>query len=148
MPTPGRAFTRVPTPCDWRSQVSNYSGHHFGCSTCAVTSGRVACQLGHRRMLNLFMDSGAPIGLFFEDDAVVNPALNGLSSGTALRRELHDRFAALKKADKDWDMLFLGRCYDDCRDPQKARTAHSLLAAREAALCSEPRRGGTAADTV
>ena len=26
-------------------------------------------------------------------------------------------FAALNKADSAWDMLYLGRCYDDCREP-------------------------------
>ena len=32
-----------------------------------------------------------------------------------LQDELQDRFAALKDADKDWDMVFLGRCFDDCK---------------------------------
>ena len=35
--------------------------------------------------------------------------------------------SALYKADTDWDMLYLGRCYDDCRDPQKVKQKQKIL---------------------
>ena len=112
--------------------VKRYSGHTYGCKfSCKVKEGPVACQLGHQRMIKLFLASDAKYGLFFEDDVITTHDV----SAENLKQEMTDRFAELSTADPAWDMLYLGRCYDDCRKPQKIVGPSKLLVEAKRPLC-------------
>lgn len=77
--------------------------------------GRIACHLSHLAVLYDFVHSGAKSALVLEDD-VAPPREEGI------RERANRTVAGAEAKDKDWDMVYLGYCYEN-RHPQLLRYA-------------------------
>jgi|SaaInlStandDraft_7_1057024.scaffolds.fasta_scaffold03583_2 GR25 family glycosyltransferase involved in LPS biosynthesis len=72
--------------------------------------GRIACHYSHISVLQNFLDSNAETCLIFEDD--IRPIENVT--------HLNDTFKNnISELPDDWDILYLGRCWDNCKKQTK-----------------------------
>ena len=77
---------------------------------CPLNTGEIACHLSHLRALATFLDETAhPTCTIFEDD-LVSPYT---------RLEIAGIHANVVRDLSKWDMVFWGRCWDDCTPAKK-----------------------------
>ena len=69
-----------------------------------LNDGQIACHLSHISVLKKFLKSGANNCLIFEDD-LKTPEV----SNTTI-------FSTMNSIPKDYDIIYLGRCWDSCRN--------------------------------
>ena len=76
--------------------------------------GEIACALSQEAVLNNFIKSNLKSMLLLEDDNI--PFTNSFYSDVGLKLDYIKDYIteAVKSLPNDWDVLYLGRCWDDC----------------------------------
>jgi len=105
--------------------------------------GEIACASSHMKVLNDFLETNNKNILIFEDDITYYSEIeykNKNTLGLHINNYIYHAFISLPP---DWDLLYLGRCWDDCNNHihinkyivQTYRTLcnHSILYSRKGA---------------
>jgi len=71
-----------------------------------LNAGKIACHLSHVKALKTFLESPHKTCFIFEDDLILPEGLN-------VEVAVNDFFSNVPS---DWEILFLGRCWDWCHD--------------------------------
>jgi GR25 family glycosyltransferase involved in LPS biosynthesis len=115
-----------------KSQFNNYNNIYN------LKIGEIACASSHIRVLEIFIKSKNNNILIFEDD-VMHYTNNNYKFVLDKIKEIEEYdiieyiYNAYKSLPKDWDLLYLGRCWDDCQNHKKI---NKYLIKTNRALCN------------